>query len=190
MTTNKKSDPRERILEAANHLFYTEGVHATGTEKIMSISGVAKATFYRHFESKDALVLAYLDLRDRLFWDYVLSPAPPEDIYEAVVRIERLVNQPEITGCPFLLIASEFPDTAHPFHGVAIKHKNKFHNFLAELLKAYPGDNNAAAARILGVIDGALSARMMYGTSKAISLLASAEAVVKGASDGTEDNSH
>ncbi len=178
MDTQKKSDPRERILEVANRLFYAEGIRATGTEKIMSIAEVAKATFYRHFESKDALVLAYLDHRDRSFWEYLDSPNPPEGIHEALVRIERMVNLPEVTGCPFLRVASEYPDTAHPFHCRVIEHKDKLHDYLAELLTPYPVDKNAAAAEILGVIDGALSTRMVYGTSKEVPLLLSAEAVL------------
>ena len=93
--------------------------------------------------------------------------------------MERLVNRPEVTGCPFLRIASEYPDTAHPFHRRAIKHKDKLLDYLAELLKPYPVDKKAAAARIRGVIDGALSTRMVYGTSKEIPLLSSAEAVLK-----------
>ena len=48
MISQRQSEPRERILEAADRLFYTEGVRATGTEKIMSVSKVAKATFYRY----------------------------------------------------------------------------------------------------------------------------------------------
>ena len=71
MKSSKKSDPRDRILEVADHLFYAEGVRATGTEKIMSIAEVAKATFYRHFESKHALVLAYLKNRDQALWGYL-----------------------------------------------------------------------------------------------------------------------
>jgi len=179
MKTDTKSDPRERILEVADRFFYAEGVRATGTEKIMSISEVAKATFYRHFESKDALVRAYLDRRDRAFWEYLFSPALPEGIREALVKIERMVNLPEVTGCPFLRIASEYPDTAHEFHRRVIEHKDKLHDYLAELLKPYPIDTNAAAASILAVIDGALSTRMVYGTSKEIPLLSSAEAVLK-----------
>ncbi len=50
----------------------------------MSISEVAKATFYRHFESKDALVLEYLANRDRAFWDYLLNPTPAKDLREAL----------------------------------------------------------------------------------------------------------
>ena len=122
MKTENKSEARERILEVAERLFYADGVRATGTEKIMAASEVAKATFYRHFKSKDDLVLAYLDLRDRTFWEFLLSPSPPEDIHEALVRIERLVNLPEVTSCPFLRIASEYPGKDHPFHRRAIEH--------------------------------------------------------------------
>jgi AcrR family transcriptional regulator len=179
MNTSKKSDPTDRILEVADRLFYADGVRATGTEKIMAVSGVAKATFYRHFEGKDALVLAYLNHRDRSFWEYLGNPAPPGDIHEALVRIERLVNHPEVTSCPFLRIASEYPDTTHPIHRRVIEHKDKLHDYLSRLLAPYPVDKNAAATGILGVIDGALSSRMVYGTSKEISLLSAAEAVLK-----------
>jgi len=179
MRTQNKPGPRQRILEVADRLFYADGVRVTGTEKIMSLSEVAKATFYRHFESKDDLVLAYLDQRDRSFWQYLDDPAAPGDIHEALARIERLVNLPEVTSCPFLRIASEYPDTTHPIHRRVIEHKVKLRDYLAELLTLYPVDKNAAAAMILGVIDGALSARMVYGTSKEIPLLSSAEAVLK-----------
>jgi len=179
MKTQKQSDPRERILEAADRLFYAEGVRATGTEKIMSISEVAKATFYRHFPSKDDLVIAYLEYRDRSFFEYLDSPAPPEDIHEALARIERVVNRPDIIGCPFLRIASEYPDFDHPFHRVAIEHENKFLGYLIDLLKPFAVDKRAAAAAILSVIDGALTTRMLYGTSKEIPILSPAEAVLK-----------
>jgi AcrR family transcriptional regulator len=179
METPKKAGPRERILEVADRLFYSEGVHATGTEKIMSIAEVAKATFYRHFESKDALVLAYLENRDRVLWDYLSRPTPPKDLHEALIKFEQMANWPEIIGCPFLRIASEYPDTAHSYHRLAIEHKDRLRDYLAEFLAPYPVDKNAAAASILGVIDGALSTRMVYGTSKEIPLLASAEAVLK-----------
>ncbi|MGB8535682.1 MAG: TetR/AcrR family transcriptional regulator [Acidobacteriaceae bacterium] len=179
MRTQKNSNPQNRILAVAGQLFYADGVRATGTEKIMTIAEVAKATFYRHFGSKDDLVLAYLDQRDRSFWEYLAAPVPSEDIHEALVRIERLINLPEVTSCPFLRIASEYPDTAHPIHRRVIKHKDKLRDYLAELLTPYPVDKCAAASMILGVIDGALSTRMVYGTSQEIPLLGSAEAVLK-----------
>jgi AcrR family transcriptional regulator len=178
MKAQKQSDPRERILEAADRLFYTEGVRATGTEKIMSVSEVAKATFYRHFPSKDDLVIAYLEYRDRSFFEYLDTPAPPEDIHEALARIERVVNRADIIGCPFLRIASEYPDRDHPFHRRAIQHENKFLNYLFALLKPFAIDKRSAAAAVLSVIDGGLSTRMLYGTSKDIPILSPANAVL------------
>lgn len=179
MKTQKQSDPRNRILEVADRLFYAEGVRATGTEKIMSIAEVAKATFYRHFESKDALVLAYLANRDQALWDYLSQPAPPKNLREALIKFEQYANWPEVIGCPFLRIASEYPDTAHPFHRLAIEHQNKILDYLADLLEPLSIDKKAAAAAILSVIDGALSTRMLYGTSKQIPILSTAEAVLK-----------
>jgi len=179
MNLQRQSDPRARILEAADHLFYREGVRATGTEKIMSLSEVAKATFYRHFPSKDDLVVAYLACRDRSFFEAVDSPAPPKDIHEALARIERVVNHQDIIGCPFLRIASEYPDTAHPFHRIATEHENKFHAYLMNLLEPFAIDKQAAAAAILSVIDGGLTTRMLYGASRQIPILAPAEAVFK-----------
>jgi len=174
----KQSDPRKRILEVVDRLFYAEGVRATGTEKIMALAEVAKATFYRHFESKDALVLAYLENRDRALWDYLSQPNPSKDLREVLTKFEQYVNRPEVVGCPFLRIAAEFPDTAHPFHRLAIKHQDKILDYLTDLLKPSVIDRRAAAAAILGVIDGAFSTRMLYGTSKKIPLVSAAEAVL------------
>jgi AcrR family transcriptional regulator len=178
MKTTQKSDPRERILAVADRLFYEEGVRATGTEKIMSIAEVAKATFYRHFESKDALVLAYLKNRDQALWDYLSHPTPPKDLREALTKFEQMANWPEIIGCPFLRIASEYPDTGHPFHRLAIQHQNKIVNYLTDLLEPFAVDKRAAAA-ILSVIDGAFSLRMLYGNSKVVPILSPAEAILK-----------
>jgi len=178
MRMENKPDPRERILAVADRLFYAEGVRATGTEKIMSIAEVAKATFYRHFESKDALVLAYLENRDRVLWDYLSRPAAPKDIHEALDKFEQYANWPEVIGCPFLRIASEFPDTSHPFHRLAIEHQDKIVHYFANLLKPFSIDRKAAAAAILSVINGALSTRMLYGTSKKVPLRSVAEAVL------------
>ena len=179
METQKQSDPRKRILEVADRLFYAEGVRATGTEKIMAIAEVAKATFYRHFESKDALVLAYLANRDQALWDYLSQPTPAKNLREALVKFEQYANWPEVIGCPFLRIASEYPDTAHPFHRLAIQHQNKILKYLTDLLEPFAIDKRAAAAAILSVIDGALSTRMLYGASKQIPILSPAEAVLK-----------
>lgn len=179
MKTQKNADPRQRIMEVADRLFYADGIRATGTEKIMSVAKVAKATFYRHFKSKDALVLAYLEYRDRFLWDYLAQPSPAKNLREALVKFERLSNRPDVTSCPFLRIAAEYPEVGHPFHRAAIEHQNKILDYLTDLLAPFAIEKRAAAAALLGVIDGALSTRMLFGTSRKISLLPSAEAVLE-----------
>ena len=144
----------------------------------MSVAEVAKATFYHHFKSKDDLVLAYLEHRDQALWDYLSQPTPPKDLREALTKFEQYANWPEVIGCPFLRIASEFPDNAHPFHLLAIEHQDKIVDYLTDLLEPFAIDRRAAAEAILGVIDGALSIRMLYGSSREISLVSSAEAVL------------
>jgi len=88
-------------------------------------------------------------------------------------------DHPQSGYCPFLCIASEYTDTAHPFHRLAIKHQDKIVGYLTDLLEPFAIDKRAAAAAILGVIDGALSTRMHYGTSKKIPILLPAQAVLK-----------
>ena len=179
MKTHKQSNPRAKILEIADRLFYTEGVRATGTEKIMSIAEVAKATFYRHFESKDALVLAYLEHRDRALWDYLSQPTPSKDLHEALIKFEQYANRPEVNSCPFLHIAFEYPDISHPFHRMAIEHQDKICDYLFSLLEPSVIDKKAAASALLSVIDGAFTVRMLYGTSKDVLIVSPSEAVLR-----------
>lgn len=178
MTKTEKPEPRARILEIADQLFYAEGVRATGTEKIMASADVAKATFYHHFKSKDALVLAYLDNRDDAFWTFLLTPKEPADIRAALAKIDRYANRPEVMGCPFLRIASEYPDPAHPFHQRVITHKDKLLRYLRSLMPPDMPNPEKSARMLLAIIDGALSMRLIYGTAHHAPLLPAAEAVL------------
>ena len=175
MPAGEQKDPRARILEAAGRLFYTEGVRATGTEKIMAESDVAKATFYRHFDSKDALVMAYLDDRERQLWEYMNTPRPAGDIFEALRKLERSMNAPGIVGCPFLRVASEYPDTTHPFHQRVIAQKDRMLEVFSDLLRPLHKDHKAIATQLLALVDGCLSLRMVYGDGRRVSLMKPAE---------------
>jgi len=183
MNMSKNLAPRARILEVADRLFYSEGVCATGIHKIIAMSDVAKATFYHHFESKDALVLAYLERRDESFWVYLFTPDRPGTLLEAMARIDRLVNHPDVGSCPFLRIASEYPDPEHIFHRFVREHKEKLRAYLGELLRAEGNERQSLADELLTLIDGALSVRLVYGTSRRVPLLSYAEALIKTSAD-------
>jgi AcrR family transcriptional regulator len=170
--------PRERILKVADRLFYADGVRATGTEKIMELAEVAKATFYRHFPSKDELVLAYLDRRKQFFWDYIKQPKAPATIHEALRKIDALVNHPDVGSCPFLRVASEYPDPEHPFHCSVREYKDSLLEYLGKLLENERKGKRSLAAELLTLIDGALSIRLVYGASRHVPLLSYAKAII------------
>jgi AcrR family transcriptional regulator len=117
------SQPRERIMSVASELFYRQGYRATGINEVIAKSGVAKATFYRHFPSKDDLGLAYLQrLRDgwiALVDRSVTSAEGPVNRYLAVMRsLEPWLRDTKFRGCGFINMAAEIPDRKHPLRKV------------------------------------------------------------------------
>lgn len=122
----------------------------------------------------------------KLFGTISPSPPPPKDLREALIKFEQLANRPDVTSCPFLRIASEYPDTSHPFHRRVIEHQDKILDYLSDLLRPFAIDKRAAAESLLALIDGALSMRLVFGTSKEVppcsslsQFLSSAEAILK-----------
>jgi AcrR family transcriptional regulator len=109
------SPARRRLLDTATRLFYAEGIHAVGIDRIIAEAGVAKATFYNHFPSKEDLVVAYIEEQDRLGRTAVaaLPKQPPRKMIAAIMgRIGEAVVAGSWRGCPFLNAAAEYPDPA------------------------------------------------------------------------------
>ena len=153
------TNARERLLDAAEELFYAQGTRATGVEQILATSGVGRASFYRHFAGKDALVLAYL-ARRRGVWTEEFEPkvrargGHPLAVFE--VLAERL-EQTGYRGCSFINTLVELPDPADPAHQVAVAQKEQMRAFFGELLAehGYADDDGALSRRLLMLYDGA-----------------------------------
>jgi AcrR family transcriptional regulator len=102
--------PRERILSTASDLFYRQGIHATGIDEVIEKSGVAKATLYNHFESKEALVAAALELRLRDWEEWFdaslakhrAADAKQHPLLAIFDCLEEWFAHKEFKGCPFL----------------------------------------------------------------------------------------
>jgi AcrR family transcriptional regulator len=113
------ASPRERIMNVASDLFYRQGYRATGINEVIEISGVAKATFYSHFPSKEDLCAAYLsELRDAGITtvDRAIAAAksPLERFMAPIKSLKPWLLNTEFRGCAFLNIASEIPEPKHP----------------------------------------------------------------------------
>ena len=153
---------RERILATANELFYREGVRAIGVDTVVERSGVSKTTLYRLFESKDALIAAFAAERDRLNWEWwdrieEQHDDDPHALLEALLsEIARRIGSPAYRGCPFLNLATEFPDDNHPGRVAARANKEELRARLAAIVaKLGAADPDRVASQIVLLINGA-----------------------------------
>jgi AcrR family transcriptional regulator len=116
MSTGKlEGSPRERLLAAATELFYEEGVHTVGIDRVIERAGVAKASLYSTFGSKEELVRAYLAARQELRRTRVLArieqhAGAREKILAVFDYLADLVANPTYRGCAFLNASAEERD--------------------------------------------------------------------------------
>ena len=131
-------------METASALFYAEGIHAVGVDRVVLDSGVAKATLYQHFRSKEELVAAYLQRRSdywrRHFAEPILSRAgsPAARVAKVFDTLSRSVSIPGFRGCPFINAAAEYPEKDGPVAEVIQNHRAHVRQLFADVLTPLP----------------------------------------------------
>lgn len=136
MTTETLS-ARERLLRAADELFYREGIHATGIDRLVESADVAKMTLYNNYGSKDELVAAWLSWRHedwerRLARRLAQSESATDEIRAVFDTYIDTATEPGHRGCVFLNAAAEIPGPGHPARPVVRSHKDSVRDFLVE----------------------------------------------------------
>lgn len=166
----KRGSARERILQTAGDLFYRYGFRAVGVDTVIAASGVAKMTLYKHFPSKDALVVAYLERSNEAFWGWyeeVVRPFegdPRRQLGAVFEGVSARASSPQCLGCTFTGAAGEFPDPGHPGHRAALGHKKQVLSKFESLAEAAGlREPRALAEALLLLMDGAWNAARMFG---------------------------
>ncbi|GAA1981928.1 TetR/AcrR family transcriptional regulator [Catenulispora subtropica] len=151
------SSARDRVLGTATRLFYAEGIHTVGVDRVIADASVAKATFYHHFKSKEDLVLAYLATeyaRQR----GVLEAVPGtglDRLASILTELADLSRGPGFRGCPFLNAAAEYPDAATPVRRLVDEYRAWYRGLMYDLLvEAGRSDPDRKADLLLLVRDG------------------------------------
>ncbi|MGW4488700.1 TetR/AcrR family transcriptional regulator [Amycolatopsis sp. NPDC004368] len=158
------SEARTRLLATATRLFYSEGLHSVGVDRIISEASVTRATLYRHFPGKDDLVVAYLTeadqfIRARAETLRAAGHSPADTVRAFAESIADDLRSPGFRGCAFLNAAAEYPDPAHPVHRAVLTHRDWFLATATELFAAVGEDAPEPAARHFTLLrDGAMSA--------------------------------
>jgi AcrR family transcriptional regulator len=162
--TARPSKARARLLGTAAELFYTEGIRAVGVDRVIAEASVTRATFYRHFSGKEALVAACLAARDAAIRERAGAAArqttdPGERLALVVDGIGQEICGPGFRGCPFINAATEYPDPDNPVHRAVLEHRAWFRGILVEMFRAggHP-DPEQAGDIMVALRDGAMVA--------------------------------
>ncbi|GAA2881203.1 TetR family transcriptional regulator [Actinoplanes cyaneus] len=168
-TEPRPSEARTRLLTTATRIFYTEGIHSVGVDRIIAEAKVTRATFYRHFPGKEDLILAYLrevHRMDRAQVDAALAAtgrSPVELLTGIAAAIAARIQSPGFRGCAFLNAAAEYPDRDHPVHREIIAHRQWFLDTLTALMAQVHEETADPAARHFVMLrDGAMAAGCLY----------------------------
>ena len=168
-----RGEARERILETAFRLFYAHGVRGVGVDTIIAASGVAKATFYKHFPSKDDLAVAYLDRVDALWRGQLQAAAAaagPDPRVRLVGMFDALLavcEQDDFHGCAFINTAAESAPGS-PVHARSVEHKAEVRAWVRDIALQGGARDPAALARALTLLlDGALAEGVLDGDPSA-----------------------
>jgi AcrR family transcriptional regulator len=124
-----RKDARARILDTAYELFSKHGIRAVGIDRIIAEAHIAKATLYRHFPSKEDLVIAFLDMRERR-WTHewlearteALAPRPQERVLFVFDALDEWFHRPYYEGCSFINTLLEVDESDNPIHREAVRH--------------------------------------------------------------------
>ena len=159
----RPSAARERILDTAFRLFYAHGIRGVGIDRIIAESGVAKATFYKHFPAKDDLVVTYLDKVDRVWSEQLrqaaaaAGEAPAVQLVGMFDALAAACRREGYRGCAFINAAAEH-EAGTPVHARTLAHKNAVRAWVRDLAaRAGATDPDALARALTLLLDGGLA---------------------------------
>jgi AcrR family transcriptional regulator len=140
LPASRPSNARERILDSAYELFSRRGIRSVGVDEVIGSAAVAKATLYRHFRSKDELVLAFLQQREQLWTrDWVETEArrraetPDRQLLAIFDLFDEWFHKDDFEGCSFINVLLETNDPLHPVGRASVVHLENIRTVLRKL---------------------------------------------------------
>jgi AcrR family transcriptional regulator len=185
-----------RILDAADRLFYGEGIQAVGVDAIAAQAGVSKRTLYKHYASKDALITAYLARRSTRTTQNYRGQGPAEDPLAQILAVfagfERRFADPSFRGCPFVNAVSELGgDPQHPALAVAREFKRLRRRWFETRLRALHAERpRLLADQLVILVEGAIATSLVRGGDPGAARAAGAAAKVLLAAAGLRAAAH
>lgn len=163
-----RATKREELIRKALEVFYRNGFHATGMDMLVRETGVSKTSMYKHFRTKEDLILAALRLRDENIRNWMvrrveeLATAPQDRLIAVFDWLGEWFKSPEFQGCMFIKASAEYQDPTHPIHAQSAEHKRLIADYFEDLARNAGLANPArVAGQILLLKEGAIIATAM-----------------------------
>lgn len=154
---------RNELVQKALKAFYQNGFNATGMDTLVKETGISKTSMYKHFRTKEDLILAVLRLRDENFRNWLyrrmeeLAETPRDQLIAMFDALEEWFSEPGYKGCMFIKASSEFQDASHPIHKQSADHKRMLERYVTELAtKAGLPEPGKLARQLLLLKEGAI----------------------------------
>jgi AcrR family transcriptional regulator len=169
---------RQRLIEAAARRFYRDGFRNVGIEQVLADVGISKTAFYKHFESKDDLMLAALEEKNRWFQGTFREAIRDRGGLTAIGQlrvlldvVDQIVSSSDYQGCIFVNASIEFPLLHEPAHVAAAQHKRAIEEIVHELAaRAAVTDPRGLARDLCLIMEGAYITRHVTGDPETIEI--------------------
>ena len=163
---------RDQLVQKALTVFYRDGFHATGMDKLVAETGVSKTSMYKHFRTKEDLIQAALRLRDEQFRNWLFrrmdatGDTPKDRLLAAFDALGEWFEEKGFRGCMFIKASSEYQDAGHPIHATSAEHKRLILAHFEELTRETGANNPALLSRqMVLLIEGAIVTAQLLGSS-------------------------
>lgn len=154
---------RDELVQKALQTFYRNGFNATGMDMLVAETGISKTSMYKHFRTKEDLILAVLRLRDEHFRNWLyrrmeeLAKTPAQQLIAMFDALEEWFSEPGYRGCMFIKASSEFQDAGHPIHMQSADHKRMLEDHVTRLARqADLSEPELLARQLLLLKEGAI----------------------------------
>lgn len=167
---------RQRLIESAVRRFYRDGFRNVGIDQILADVGISKTAFYKHFESKEDLMLAALEDQNRWLQETFRAlmrelggPTALGQLHALLDVVEQLVESDSFQGCIFVNVAMEFPLPHEPAHVAAAQNKQEIENLVHSVaVEAGASDPRALAKELCLIMEGAYITRHVTGNKATV----------------------
>lgn len=181
---------RDELVQKALRTFYRNGFNATGMDMLVTETGISKTSMYKHFRTKEDLILAVLRLRDEQFRNWLyrrmeeLGETPLQQLKAMFDALEEWFSESNYQGCMFIKASSEFQDAHHPIHKQSADHKRMLEDHVTKLARqAELTDPGLVARQLLLLKEGAIvTAHLGHTANPAMDAKAAAVLILEASS--------